>query len=224
MLDSIERLRGEIRDDMERTCGSSTSVRSERVLSALGEIEREISENFIEFNRRGTHRFCEGCNFGGWKERAEEYKDEAAKLLCDVLHVTPCYSPWDVTESARTITERYMPLPVDADGVPIHLGDTVEGELPDNTTVNGTVTTYHIHYNDEPDTVYIKVDCGGGWTIKELKVKHCRHVKLRTPEDLLREFADAYYNSPGGELGTECVRRYVAEMRELLRTIWDDEE
>ena len=47
MLESIEKLRGEIRDDLERTCGSSTSVRSERVLSSLDEIEREISSRYM---------------------------------------------------------------------------------------------------------------------------------------------------------------------------------
>lgn len=118
------------------------------------------------------------------------------------------------------IADSYMLLPVDADGVPIHMGDTVEGELVfDDATVKGTVTTYHIHDNDEPDTVYIKVDCGNGtWTIKELRIKRCRHVKPRTLEDVLKAFfhdaldADAFCTVRLDDV----LAKYADEIRELL--------
>lgn len=134
----------------------------------------------------------------GWKDNLSDIADE---IECE-------------------ISERYMPLPVDADGVPTHMGDTVEGELPDNTTVKGVVTTYHIHDNGEPDTVYIKVDCGGGaWTIKELKVKHCHHVKPRTVEDVLTDFAAKIHEPQVGsyELRVEeYAPKYADEIRGLL--------
>ncbi|MBR3223822.1 MAG: hypothetical protein IKF78_00680 [Atopobiaceae bacterium] len=101
----------------------------------------------------------------------------------------------------QEIAERYMELPVDAEGVPIHLGDMVEGELLfDNATVKGTVTTYHIHSDDEPGTVYIKVKpTENTWTIKELRFTRCRHVKQRTLEDVLASYrfdAQNIYEDP----------------------------
>lgn len=128
-----------------------------------------------------------------------------------------------IGELQAEINERFMLLPVDADGVPIHMGDTVEGELPDNTTVKGTVTTYHIHNGDDPDTVYVKVDCGGGWTIKELKVKHCRHVKPDPVKELLRRMADEVYDDSHETPFDRdfIVEKYVDELRDLL---YGDEE
>ena len=116
------------------------------------------------------------------------------------------------------VDERYMKLPLDADGVPIHMGDTVEGELFfDNATVKGTVTTYHIHDNDEPDTVYIKVDRGGGtWTIKELQIKRCRHIKPRTLEDVLQDLEGLRGNGAMYEDVVCRAAELADEIRELL--------
>ena len=85
------------------------------------------------------------------------------------------------------IAERFMERPVDADGAPIRMGDAVEGELLDDTTVRGTVCAFHL-YDDEPDSVFVHVDvdADGGWTIKDLRLTRCRHVKPRTVEDVLR--------------------------------------
>ena len=128
-----------------------------------------------------------------------------------------------IDEIEAEIAERYMELPVDANGVPIHMGDTVEGELVfDDATAKGTVTTYHIHDNDEPDTVYIKVDCGNGtWTIKELRIKRCHHVKLRTLEDVLNEFGIAAARElnadpDGYGISDKTIAECVLEIRELL--------
>lgn len=124
-------------------------------------------------------------------------------------------------EIEAEIAERYMELPVDADGEPIHMGDTVEGELVfDDVTAKGTVTTYHIHDNDEPDTVYIKVDCGNGtWTIKELIIKRCHHIKPRTLEDVLRDVwqeALDYAKSDMWRNPDEVFAERADEIRELL--------
>ena len=125
-----------------------------------------------------------------------------------------------IDEIEAEIAERYMELPVDADGVPIHMGDTVEGELVfDDATAKGTVTTYHIHDNDEPDTVYIKVDCGNGtWTIKELRIKRCHHVKPRTLEDVLVDMLEdaVGYSDAHTDVSLVAVEKYADEIRELL--------
>lgn len=116
----------------------------------------------------------------------------------------------------KEIAERYMELPVDADGEPIHMGDTVEGELVfDDVITKGTVTTYHIHDNDEPDTVYIKVDCGNGtWTIKELIIKRCHHVKPRTLEDVIEGAINTAFGN--GASVSDIVKKSADEIREIL--------
>ena len=131
-----------------------------------------------------------------------------------------------IDEIEVEIAERYMPLPVDADGVPIHMGDAVEGELFfDNATVRGTVCAYHIHDDDEPGTVYIRVKpTKDTWTIKELQFKRCRHVKPRTLEDVLNDCADEISEKRGiaPELNrdtptrNEIVAKYADEIRELI--------
>lgn len=134
---------------------------------------------------------------------------------CDIL----------IDEIEREIAERYMELPVDADGVPIHLGDMVEGEqLFDNATVKGTVTTYHIHDDDEPGTVYVRVKpTEDTWTIKELRFTRCRHVKPRTVEDVLRDYWREACELPvdmsdesTAEAIDKLVVKYRAEICDLL--------
>ena len=118
------------------------------------------------------------------------------------------------------IAERYMELPVDADGMPIHMGDAVEGELLDDSTVKGTVCAFHL-YDDEPNSVYIHVNVdGGGWTIKELRLTRCHHVKQRTVEDVLRDFVNEaeWEQSPDSyeEIERRLITLYAAELRDLL--------
>lgn len=114
-------------------------------------------------------------------------------------------------EIEREISERYMLLPVDMDNEPICMGDSVEGELLDDSTVSGTVCAFHL-YDDEPDSVYIKISVQGGWTIKELRLTSCRHVKHRTLEDVLLEF--------GNEVKRDCysidIEKYADEIRKLM--------
>lgn len=119
------------------------------------------------------------------------------------------------------IADNYLELPVDADGVPIHVGDTVEGELLfDNATVKGTVCAYHIHDDDEPGTVYIRVKpTEDTWTIKELRFERCRHFKPRTLEDVLRDVwkeALDYAKSDMWRNPEEVFTERADEIRELL--------
>lgn len=130
---------------------------------------------------------------------------------------------WKVSElldeAEDEIAERFMERPVDADGAPIRMGDAVEGELLDGTTVRGTVCAFHL-YDDEPDSVFVHVDVDGdgGWTIKNLRLTRCRHVKPRTLEDVLFEFASRVLNS-GHQWGLDApdmVPEFAAEIRELM--------
>lgn len=123
-----------------------------------------------------------------------------------------------VLEIADEIERDYIELPVDADGVPIRMGDSVEGELLDDSTVSGTVCAFHL-YDDEPDSVYIKVNVQGGWTIKDLRLTRCRHAKPRTIEDVLRDVwkeALDYANSAMWRNPDEVFAERADEIRELM--------
>ena len=124
-----------------------------------------------------------------------------------------------IDEIEREISERYMLLPVDMDNEPICMGDSVEGELLDDSTVSGTVCAFHL-YDDEPDSVYIKVSVQGGWTIKELRLTSCRHVKLDPLKELLTEMLDRNsdgigYSEFGGDFEA-FVKSYAERIRELM--------
>lgn len=117
------------------------------------------------------------------------------------------------------INESYMPLPLDADGIPIRVGDLIEfGEKGERLEVTHFGWTKH----GDPTIAYRRpngtLDCsciGDG----------CRHVKPRTVEDVLRECASRandVYNNPridGDTRGDELdilFDEYATEIRELM--------
>ena len=117
-------------------------------------------------------------------------------------------------EIEREIAERYMPLPVDADGVPIRVGDTLECHA------NG--------YDGVFDTFAVGDDCVIGNhpecevfndPFKGIHVaRYCRHVATRTIEDVLKAFfhdaldADAFCTVRLDDV----LAKYAAEIRELM--------
>ena len=110
------------------------------------------------------------------------------------------------------VDERFMELPVDADGVPIHVGDLVA-----------------LNYG-EPFKVGGIRDAGNQWHIFRYELNRwwspldLHHVKPRTLEDVLNDCADEISEKRGiaPELNrdtptrNEIVDKYAAEIRELL--------
>ena len=98
------------------------------------------------------------------------------------------------------IAERYMELPVDADGVPIRVGDAIEYSNGERDvvrfiTANGSVPTFNER----------------GWVASK-----CRHVKPRTVEDVLRELADVARLDRAHDLDDGDIEGFAAEIRELM--------
>ena len=96
----------------------------------------------------------------------------------------------------------YVPLPVDADGVPIHVGDVME-------------------MDDEPFEVRrIELDESGEWTMRDrMGIGHLyahlyRHHHEPTVEDVLREFAYG--------LGVSVADSYIAASAAKLRLAGDE--
>ncbi len=108
-------------------------------------------------------------------------------------------------EIEREIAERFMELPVDADGVPIRVGDELE------TAHGGKVI---VEYVGECE-VRVYRD-GEHYRVSQDEYAYtCRHVKPRTIEDILALFLTAvgdddphYYD--------EQIAEYADEIRELL--------
>lgn len=106
-----------------------------------------------------------------------------------------------IDEIEVEIAERYMELPVDADGVPIRLGDIMErvGGGPSQQAC----CICSGGFNDAPI-----------WCARDF-----RHVKPRTLEDVLEE----YYDKRGWDEADNCAlnadeltAKYATEIRELL--------
>lgn len=99
----------------------------------------------------------------------------------------------------RDVEERYLELPVDADGVPWHIGDVIEG--------HGELRCMSINCN--------------GWTFASstaIDPSIHRHVKPRTIEDVLRDVwkeALDYAKSDMWRSPDEVFAERAADIREL---------
>lgn len=118
-----------------------------------------------------------------------------------------------VDEIEREIAEKFMELPVDADGVPIRVGDVLQyGDYSSGIVkaLNGCmVIAMHV---DDDNLNYAKY--GMLWD-----AEGCRHVKPRTIEDVLREFAEkAVCGNQYGSLyaDEEEIAKYADELRVMM--------
>lgn len=105
-------------------------------------------------------------------------------------------------EIEAEIAEKYMELPVDADGVPTHVGDTIEYPNGKRDVVR------FITVNDNMPTFNER-----GWVASK-----CRHIKPRTIEDVLTDLVNevARQGHQIGLTGHELTMRYADEIRELM--------
>lgn len=117
-----------------------------------------------------------------------------------------------IDEIEAEIAERYIELPVDADGETIHVGDTVYSDFHDEW--RDGVTVYEIAFTDGDGTRVYTAD--GKW----VKVNRCSHVKPRTIEDVLENFAHNYNSISGkpdeDELWVKLLADTSAELREMM--------
>lgn len=109
-------------------------------------------------------------------------------------------------EIEREIAEKYQLLPVDADGVPIRVGDMVSLNGREPFEVGGVRDTrnqWHVFPYDL-QRWYAPLDL--------------HHVKPRTIEDVLTDLVNevARQGHQIGLTGHELTMRYAAEIRELM--------
>lgn len=183
-------------------------------MSMLDAIQAEVDERFMELRDKSRkervywqneiHAILDMLN---GKER---FWGACMEYPIDEYTVPP-------SEIARQELERkYMRLPVDADGVPIRVGDMIEYE--------GDEDTYRLHargvYVYEDGHVAVVNERCGIWY-----QENCHHVKPRTLEDIVIEYRLKAYNlyADSEMSGEERVEEFrtldaevAAEIRELI--------
>lgn len=136
-------------------------------------------------------------------EELREYGHDCCARIDDAIH-DYC------DEIEREISERYMALPVDADGVPIHVGDLIEfGSKGERLEVTHIGLTKHgdstIAYRRPNGT--LDCSCIGS---------ECRHVNPRTVEDVLRDCCNEWNQHLGSDWEAGVYAKYAAEIRGLI--------
>lgn len=155
-------------------------------------LERDTSKAKLYPTAPIKHAFAEGVTIEGYRALADAIEAE--------------------------IAERFMELPVDADGVPIKPGDIMQfrDDAPVRVDSIGNSKCY------VGDFGWFG---GNGGFYGKGTLKCCRHVKPRTLEDVLNDCADEISEKRGiaPELNrdtptrNEIVDKYADEIRELLR-------
>lgn len=117
----------------------------------------------------------------------------------------------DIADQIETeITEKYMELPKDADGIPIHVGDRL---------MNGTERFIVCAVSQELVFRWVLDEGFGKYaTTTSYYSKDCRHVC--TVEDVLKNFSEAAAHdlcaNPNTTVSETTIAKYAAELRELL--------
>ena len=139
------------------------------------------------------------------REIADRLDDAAARMSEHGFSPIGIKAGIIADEIEREIQERYLLLPVDADGVPIHVGDKLDW-CGKKIIVRGVCK----------DSVWFEPDSNDQeWRC--IWANTCRHVKPRTLEDVLTDFVLAVREDANLTNGVaRNVDKYAAEIRELL--------
>lgn len=116
-------------------------------------------------------------------------------------------------EIEAEIESRYMELPVDADGVPIHVGDYLESEEYDGRLFPCRGLNVEVCKSGKRWTVCMSYDSYSG-TSEYTSARRCRHVKPRTIEDVLRDLVDGIGSVEFDAL--TAIGEAADEIRELM--------
>lgn len=124
----------------------------------------------------------------------------------------------------REISERYMELPTDADGTPIRLGDVMDGVGMYDTLrdVTGEVIEVSFNATDSNECVasvalQVWSDDGKSWRriyIDQYADVYRHHVKPRTIEDVLEEFAHEWNDTHHDDMPA-LKAKYADELRSM---------
>lgn len=109
-------------------------------------------------------------------------------------------------EIEQEIAERYIELPVDADGVPIHVGDELyNGEvIAFGGLAEGGVVFVHRGFDD------------GNYILEAFASNITHHVKPRTIEEVLRDCCNEWNEHCGEDWESGVYAKYAEEIRGMM--------
>ena len=105
------------------------------------------------------------------------------------------------------VEDGYMRLPVDADGMPIRVGDEMDTTMCASTVI-GIGPDYFVTGERIDDSRLAR----DGWNL----AKNSHHSKPRTVEDVLREIVKLAENTGNGRLDDGDIEGFADEIRELM--------
>lgn len=108
----------------------------------------------------------------------------------------------------REVADRYMELPLDADGVPIRVGDEMEFGENHNQGIVKALNEHMVIAMHVDDGCMNYAKYGLLWNADT-----CRHIKHRTVEDVLTDLAE---DVERGCPPLNAVAKYIGQLRELL--------
>lgn len=147
---------------------------------------------------------------------AESFSELAISIIGDDNSFRSVQEFWCALadEIEAEIAERYIELPVDADGVPIRIGDLVT-----NPFFEGSREVRSLTKEQGSPYWHLGVDEG------EVTAHTCRHAKSRTVEDVLLEFIKSYHEAEENPnyysllqrsvTVAAIVKKYADELREM---------
>lgn len=137
-----------------------------------------------------------------------DHLDGVGKFIVRSEWLDSWHKAFDVAcdEIEREIAERYMELPVDADGEVIRVGDTLSSDVYDN---DFEVRGWLLGKSNDRWYVLTSLD-------NMIAVDTCRHVKPRTLEDVLRDCCNEWNEHCGNDWEQSIYAKYADEIRGLL--------
>ncbi len=128
-----------------------------------------------------------------------------------ILHLLPEDRFWELVDAIEAeVAERYVELPLDADGVPVRIGDVIA--YVDNTRPKEVVALV-------PPSM-VMVEDGPRY------VDMCRHYKPPTVEDVLFEFAQFWSDEELTDIEhlQPYIKQTLKEYAAMLRLVDDGKE
>ena len=179
-MESIDKLR----EYAAAKCGWGVSPEVARHIKKFADaIEREVEQLRDREYQNGREDARDAVEFADRLCRASERREDVTL--------------WGVD---------YMPLPVDADGVPIHVGDVMDSKVD-------------YLFDGRPFGVRALVLCDDGWEAADGRFGNryepdsLRHHHAPTVEDVLREMLDAWGELPSNATNDAIVAEYASKLR-----------
>ena len=187
-MNSIDNLRNYVLT-ASRICSTTRAI----LVGYIDEIEREVEELRDRDYRNGREDAKGAVEFADRLKAAVDKREDVTLFGVD-------YTPLELVK--EHLANRCMTLPLDADGVPIHVGDVMEV----------------ISSKQHEKACYMQMGPSGTWAVGLTQDCHWYDTEsllhhATTVEDVLREFAGAWVEWKDGAAMMNPVETFAARLR-----------